>query len=316
MRKNLLVLVVLFCCANSAASSQAAPQPASPGTTAATVSLPGANTPKDPAALMKAAEEVNGLDDAKLAPWHLKASYQLYDFKGKPTEQGTYEEFWAGPHKYKRIYTSPSFSQSVWATEDGNVRFEGQPGQPTLAFQTLRTKLVSPIPSRQSISDVTLAIHEQSRGNVKLSCLSLLNEVTGLSSPPPELFPTYCFSEDKPILRSGTNLGGSQFVANEIVLFQNRYIPKSVQINNYKHPRLTIHLDQLTGLDQTDQPALVPPTQAQRMEEIEKVEVSQADAQGYAVKKVPPVYPATAKYNQVSGMVVILATIGTDGNLS
>jgi hypothetical protein len=77
VRKNLLALVVLFCFANTASWSQTANTPASPGTSPATVPLPGVDTPKNPAKLMKAAAEVNGLESDELAPWHLKATYQL-----------------------------------------------------------------------------------------------------------------------------------------------------------------------------------------------------------------------------------------------
>ena len=94
MLKNLLVLVVLFCFANSVAWSQTA----TPATSTAAATAPSASTmPTDPAELMKLAAEVNGLHSDKLAPWHLKLSFQLYDFKGKPTEKGTFEEFWITP---------------------------------------------------------------------------------------------------------------------------------------------------------------------------------------------------------------------------
>lgn len=308
MRKNLLVLFVLFCFADFAAWSQAAAPPKPP------VSLPGADTPKDPAALMKAAAEVNGLDDAKLAPWHLKASFQLYDFNGKPTEQGTYEEFWDGPKKYKRIYTSPTFTQTEWLTEGGDF-FEGQPGRPPIVLQTLRTMLVSPIPSQRAQAQVTLALHEQPRGGVKLPCVSLLNEVRGLSSPPPELFPTYCFANVRPILRMGTNFGGTNYVANEIVLFQNRYVPKLVQINHYQTPWFTIHVEQLEGLSPAGRAALEPPPAAQKTAEIQMVERLLDVIKGGLVKKVPPAYPADAKLRRVQGIVAIRATIGTDGHI-
>ena len=40
------------------------------------------------------AENLNSLDDPAMKPWYLKLSFQLFDDKGKPTEQGTIEEWW------------------------------------------------------------------------------------------------------------------------------------------------------------------------------------------------------------------------------
>jgi TonB family protein len=143
----------------------------------------------------------------------------------------------------------------------------------------------------------------------------LQGPVGGLKSPPPELFPTYCFSEEKPILRTGTSLGGNQFVTNEIVLFQNRYIPKFVQINSYENPVLQIRVDQLTGLDQTDRATLEPPPHASTMEAFKKIGINSGVVQGDLLKKVQPVYPPDAKARQAQGTVVIRATIGTDGHI-
>jgi len=55
--------------------------------------------PADPTELMRWAARVNGLDSASMKPWHLKATYQISDDEGKNKDQGTFEEWWAGPEK-------------------------------------------------------------------------------------------------------------------------------------------------------------------------------------------------------------------------
>ena len=101
---------------------------------------------------MKVAAELNGLDSDKLAPWHLKATFQLYDANGKPSEQGTYEELWAAPHKYKRTYISPSFTQTVWATEDGSYFRTGQVDIPRVILSYVRSQIANPLPAAAVLS--------------------------------------------------------------------------------------------------------------------------------------------------------------------
>jgi hypothetical protein len=71
-------LLALFLTASLPARGQT-PTRAAPG-------LPG-----DPQAVVAAAEPFYDFNTPTLKPWHLKAAYQLYDRKGKPSERGTYE---------------------------------------------------------------------------------------------------------------------------------------------------------------------------------------------------------------------------------
>ena len=51
--------------------------------------------PKDPHELLAAAAPLYDFSSPELKPWHLTATYQFYDLKGKPAEQGTWEYWWA-----------------------------------------------------------------------------------------------------------------------------------------------------------------------------------------------------------------------------
>jgi hypothetical protein len=74
-----------------------------------------------------------GGDDLK--PWHLKSSFATYDDKGKNPVQGSLEVFWAGPNKYKRIYTIAGFTQTEYGVTDGiyHSGSQGAPPYPSLS---------------------------------------------------------------------------------------------------------------------------------------------------------------------------------------
>ena len=42
-------------------------------------------------------------------PFHLKMSFQVFDMKGKPAEQGEMEYWWAGPEGFHLDISAPSF---------------------------------------------------------------------------------------------------------------------------------------------------------------------------------------------------------------
>jgi hypothetical protein len=61
-----------------------------------------ANMANDPSTILTTAAEINGLHGPSLRPWHVKASYQTFDLKGKPRDSGTCEEFWPSDKRYRR----------------------------------------------------------------------------------------------------------------------------------------------------------------------------------------------------------------------
>jgi hypothetical protein len=75
--------------------------------------------------------------------------------------------------KYKRIFISPTFKQTEWGTEDGQIHVEGPEWHPPLIFNIVQAMLVDPIPPPQFIAEVTPELHEQARGKVRLACVSL-----------------------------------------------------------------------------------------------------------------------------------------------
>jgi hypothetical protein len=75
--------------------------------------------PKNPNELLLLVQKQNRLTNADISPWHLKISVKQLDASGGVMATSQMEEFWAGPSKYKVIYTNPTGSMSEYATEKG-----------------------------------------------------------------------------------------------------------------------------------------------------------------------------------------------------
>ena len=186
------------------------------------VTPPAQTTPSDPAALLAVARTLHGLEDPQLKPWHMKATFQTFDAKGKPQNSGTFEQFWAAPDKYKRIYTSTNLNRTEGRTKDGFYHTGGHEPVP-FPESLLAGELVSPLPAESDSQASELEMHKVPFGKVQLQCVILAQKIHAIEPIPFGLFPSYCFDLQKPMLRFSIRDGGLEFRANEIGVFQGRY---------------------------------------------------------------------------------------------
>jgi len=278
----------------------------------------GAGLPKDPREVIAAAQPFYNFSDAALKPWHLKASYQLYDEKGDPEEQGTFEYWWVSPQVNRSAWTRPSSTHSDWHTSDGKHASRAT-GEPLRYFEyKLRGALLSPLPDDKDMDPATSRIERQmvSVGANKIPCI-MVGPIIGRfgkgMEAPMGLFPTYCFDAQSPVLLVSYSLGGVTTAYNKIVKMQNRYLPREVVFYQGKQKILSATIDSITGLNPTDAALTLPADVSAST--LPTVNVSGGVAQGFLQKKGVPYYPQDARDARVSGTVVLEAVIGNDGGI-
>jgi TonB family protein len=268
--------------------------------------------PKDPGEILSLAGQANGLGSPGLAPWHVKASYETFDAQGKSSGHGTFEVFWDGPKKYRQTITSDAFSQTQYATESGIYRTGNLTPLP-YPQAYLIDQLLHPMPNQEDIAEANPERREHDPGNVKLQCVMLSQKIVGVAYAPLGLFPTYCFSTEKPILRYST-FGGVNTIFNHLVLFQGRYLAKQITITDENVPTFSIQVDEIGGLGTVDNAIFTPPADAVNTHDTIP-EVPAGVIAGNILTKVPPIYPEKAKYNRTTGTVLFQAVIGRDGRI-
>jgi len=280
--------------------------------------------PTDPKELMLRAARANGLTGEGMEPWHLKASFQVFDKKGNSPDQGTLEEFWAGPAKYKRIFTSATFSQTEYGTEKGILRSGSREALPTNLALIYRD-LIAPFPSENLLSpQPAVPLEKRDVGNMHLLCLS----VPDLSSGDNWIVKAnFCMDANLPFVRisqypasvAQNSPGTSQFLHSNVVRFQGRYIAKDIQafepINPDSAPKLTlvIHVESIEKLASIDESAFTPPADALPAPTV--VAVDESVSRTFVLDHHKPVYPPIAVAARVSGTVVLKARIGSDGQV-
>ena len=204
---------------------------------------------------MRLAAKSNGLTGDGVQPWHVKATYQLLDDQGNVKDQGTYEEFWAGPAKYKRTFTGKAFSRTDYVTKNGVLVSGDQDSQYTQAYE-IRSGFFSPMPSPESIEKNSYVLQQRESGGVKLDCLNFKD---ALGNP---FGPTWCLSAGKPILRFSAPFQGRQILYNRILRFEGRFIAGDLEFIQQGKTTLTAHIDTIETLDPIDEAIFLPPADA------------------------------------------------------
>lgn len=262
-------------------------------------------------ARLQSADTANTLDDATLRPWHLKVSFQLFDAKGKPTEQGTLEEWWAGKDKDKRIFTSPSYTATEIHTKDGLYRSTGVGAVPEM-LDLVRQQVVHPMPNKNDEAGAKPELRRQRFGKVQLDCIILSLPIEDGASAPFGLFPTYCLDHDKDTLRASFNFGSLVIMRNSLGVFQSRTVATAITAMMNNVTVLSSHIEKLEGTALTDADFL-PGTGLKKIQN--SIHISPDEARRALLNNVAPEYPAGASARHVTGTVAIHALIGSDGHI-
>jgi len=259
----------------------------------------------DPAQLLALAAQLNGLDGPDVKPWHVKATYETFDNEGKSKTTGTYEEWWVSAKEYKRSYVFPGFSQTDYITEKGLLR-SGSPDW--LEDAAMRIPLDLFWPMATSFQNYALDSHDQAH----LRCVTLRQLVKDdpvFVSVKPGM---YCLDADKPALRVKISSDSVyQALYNNLLLFQNHYVARNIQITRGNKPLLSIHVENIESLAAIQETDFIAPADAVRPQ---GRRIAPAYS-GVLLRQDPPIYPVAARALDVHGTVMIQATIRKDGRL-
>jgi hypothetical protein len=286
--------------------------------------------PNDPKGMLAAAAPLYDFSAATLKPWHLKASYQVYDEKGDPAGTGTYEYWWASPTVYRSTWTRDSGTHSDWHTADGKHAYAAS-GKALSYFEyKLQSALFSPLPDADDLDPAKYRLERQMAplGKDKMPCVTVIRIMPSNGKPqsvPLGLFPTYCFDPQTYVLRVSYSLGSVATIFDRIAKVQGRYLAREIDLFEGKRKILTAAVDSVNGIAAND-PAFVPSAKATEsdqgpqadkvvMLDSKKVMIAGAVEQGLVLKKEIPVYPQDAKDARVQGTVQLQAIIGMDGGV-
>jgi TonB family protein len=280
----------------------------------AAVSAPGQSTPlpSDPKDLMRLAAQSNSIGGADMQPWHLKFHFQVYDEKGHPADQGTFEEYWAGTHKSKINYTSPEFTQTRYETESG-VLFSGERDPAPEIFGQILKQFINPVALDEHFEQSTVMHEKRDVNKSKLLCIT---QKTRITQPMPYEYigPWYCLDPDSSALRAElSNNGDLAFTRENPIKLQDHFVPSAVSSVRGKTILYAATLDTAETLATVNEADFAAPSTALPPPRV--VSLSPEVALSFLVSQPKPLYPLIAQAARVSGTVIIDITIGTHGRV-
>lgn len=266
--------------------------------------------PTDGRELMMAARKLNNLAAADVKPWHIKATFQLFDEKGVVTDEGTYEESWASPFQFKRTFTGKTFSQTAYGSKQGVLLANATGDTPDLLLAA-RNSLVSPMPFFEgTIQNTTYKTKPLNSSALKLICAIPTASAPGA---PPDTS-AYCFDTDEPILRIAARPSTSdQTFHNRLIRVEGRTVATDLKIMHSGKVTVALHVDEASVLDPVDEAVFTPPPDA--IPPPRRINVSAGVSRSMLQYSVAPEYPEAAHIAHISGTVVLEAVIGKNGKL-
>jgi TonB family protein len=289
------------------------------------------------------ATRVNGLMGAGKTPWHLRFTFKIFNWDDNIKESGTYEEWWVSPTRYKRLYTSQTASYKEFGTENGILRTAGTSPRP-IQVTYLYNDFYEPLPSDAMIPKLEVVVQKSGDGNTAIECLSTSELHPGMQSRIPSSRNGDCIDAQSYELRSiifESGIHEDRFSTS--VDFHGSFVARDVQIIQAGKINASAHLETVEDIANIQDIDFTPAPDAvlvstnfsdafplagiggitnlnlvkagEDRTEPMKIRLSAGVAQGILIKAVPPQYPPDAKAANVSGTVVIQATIGTDGAL-
>ena len=261
---------------------------------------------------MHSAEADTSLDVDGMPAWHLKMSVQLYDLHGKPAEQGTVEEWWAGPEKDKVIYKMPTFALTE-VHNGGKTYLSDGSSYPPAMMELLLEQAVHPMPDMRDSDAAQLQAQKVNFGKAPLECIMLAQPIHGLKTVPIGLFPTYCFDPGKDSLRVTFNFGTQLVIRNGMGRFRSKSVALDTTVKSGELTAASAHIFSLNSQD-----VGVADLSTDGLIEEGTGTATPIDAKvmsGLLVNRPDPVYPADAKTKERTGTVILHAIIGRDGHI-
>jgi TonB family protein len=263
-------------------------------------------------ARLQRADAATRLDDPELKPWYLKVNFSLFDDSGKLAEQGTLEEWWAGPSLYKRTITSPSYTSTTIVNKTGHFRTAGTPQTPFLLEQ-LERQIVHPMPGDSEVSGSSPQLQKPAEGSPPIDCVMLNQPLRGVPFPQIGLFPTYCMVPGKDMVQVSYDYGSFMALRSAMGMFQKRVIPIDLALSLNRVQAVASHLVMLKVAPLTDADFVagtgMEPVDPQR------VHAEYRDLKATQIANIAPVVPVGVKPSAMSEPVVVRVRLGTDGRV-
>ncbi len=260
-------------------------------------------------AKLDAIANLNSLDASDMRPWHLKLAYKLYDESGESVVQrGIIEEWWADKTSSRISLTPDGGKTDLYIKKpEGDAHSPGSGPFPS-RLQLLLDQIVHPIDAN-GLDTAVPEMHTHDFGNAKADCIMLTQPIKDVPYVPLGLFATYCTADN--VLRVSWVSASISVNDNQMARFLGHTVPMQVTAYVGGHHWVDGSIESLRTYPEAIDFSIEGLEKGSALPYV----VTSGVMAGRIIKKVPPVYPESARQKRIGGTVTIRALIGTDGRI-
>jgi hypothetical protein len=272
-------------------------------------------TAEDKAVLMQrlaSSESSNSIDNTNLKPWHLRTIVQLFDKEGKPTDQGSIEEWWSSPTLDRRDYKLGPYTATEIRSSGTIYRTSGV-DLPPYYLGLLREQLVHPISVPKDLKPRVPTFRKLSSSGVSLECIALM-----LPSQAPANGQNYCFAAGSDSLLVATDYGHLVITRHAAGNFQGKHVGMNTLVSYNGRKVASANIEALSTeeiapatFDITADLREPVPHLLQAGEHFD----NKTGSVVRALSHPDPEIPDSAKKGTSGGQVVLRIIIGIDGSI-
>jgi len=270
-------------------------------------------TPSDPRYLMELAARTNGLNGVNAQPWDLKVSYKALGAKEYLLDQGTYEEVWVSPTKFKRTLLGANHTLSEFGTAQGTLR-SGDKWKSSAALNDMHLAMLNPLPADAFVESNEVREDQRNVAGVQCRCVDLYQHPSAGTTDRKPAY-SYCFDKNNILLEATMSAwDNTQYVLKNSIQFQGRWIPGDIEIWNQGALVLTAHIESIGTLQEADKVEFKIPADAAFQS---KTIIGSPNRfhYGVTIKKVAPFYPRSAYESGIEGTVILQGVISKEGRI-
>lgn len=228
-------------------------------------------------------------------PFRLRATVSLFGINGKHLD-GTYLLEWQSPQRWREDAEFPGYSQVLLQVADKLWRRRSAPQLPLRVFelrQAMDFASALTIRPEQTAKNVK----ERKKSGTPVKCFDLIEELMGSA--------TVCFDVNAGTLATrGNKSRESNYSAYEP--WGKKLVPRAITVLDHGAPAVQVRVLELSE-------AVLPADLFRPPDNAEERPGCQTPDQPRLLNKLNPRYPDEAKLGRISGIVSVIAEIGTDG---
>jgi TonB family protein len=310
LKKSGLRLISLFFLLHGV-STVAFGQTAASGLTDVAAVAPSA---EEMSRMIQSSDTANRLESNTTPAFHLKASFETFDYLGKPDGNGTVDSFWDGTSRFRRVVTYRDHTRTEIHSEK-SAYLDSDGFRPSLSMNRLISGFFYPLPNQAVVAHSDLTYKPLELPNIPMDCV-----MTSLKVPPgtPTTFhgeqSAYCLTKDSHLLRLSQLPQHMTLSYNDLNVFHGKFVPHTLTLMQGSIVRGRMRIEDISDWTSSDDSAFQVPEGSDEM--VSTLRVGSGVVSGLAIKHPEPNYPLQAKQNRIGGSVVLHALISRTGDIS